>query len=425
MDDTGTEWRDDDVVALARWGAVWRHAEAMKAPVSWSPEHRWPPDTKISEGNATVRAVAVTTGKRHFPRTPHGRRQSPVKEIIVAFAKDSQSAFDLFRTQGLRPAIDHERDGPKATPMAFGGHNKRRSVGLPNHGIAFGHANWNAVVQGNGVDYLEDAWFLDLVTDETEDDKKRIVNGLIYDASGGKLIAVRAPSSSSRRRGFDVVLPKTDTMRVTPVIATRSGSRRRGAGGYGQVHPAFLPRLAPFLRRTSRWRAGHGEFPWRAPRQERQGHSRQRLSAHTRRMLRCHHARRRQRPWQPERRRLSRYDRQQSFAPLRALFHALLADLPAGRIPQCGTSLQQVGLESDEPWEVRPSAHYHMGGLRADADGASVKGEGAGDRSLGIDGLFAAGQAMGGLGATACSTSSPKFCIRSARSRRDGDRPRL
>ena len=32
----------------------------------------------------------------------------------------------------------------------------------------------------------------------------------------------------------------------------------------------------------------------------------------------------------------------------------------------------------EEPWEVRPSAHYHMGGLRADAEGASGKGEGAG-----------------------------------------------
>ena len=45
----------------------------------------------------------------------------------------------------------------------------------------------------------------------------------------------------------------------------------------------------------------------------------------------------------------------------------------------------------DEPWEVRPSAHYHMGGLRADADGASVKGEGAGARN----GLFDGGPSHG------------------------------
>jgi len=51
----------------------------------------------------------------------------------------------------------------------------------------------------------------------------------------------------------------------------------------------------------------------------------------------------------------------------------------------------------EEPWEVRPSAHYHMGGLRADAEGASVKGDGSGERALGIAGLFAAGQAMGGV----------------------------
>ena len=61
---------------------------------------------------------------------------------------------------------------------------------------------------------------------------------------------------------------------------------------------------------------------------------------------------------------------------------------------------QALGREAakcDEPWEVRPAAHYHMGGVRVNADGASVAGKGNGQINKGIKGLFAAGQAMGGL----------------------------
>ena len=29
----------------------------------------------------------------------------------------------------------------------MGGHNRNRSVGHENHGIAFGHANWDAVIK--------------------------------------------------------------------------------------------------------------------------------------------------------------------------------------------------------------------------------------------------------------------------------------
>lgn len=40
----------------------------------------------------------------------------------------------------------------------------------------------------------------------------------------------------------------------------------------------------------------------------------------------------------------------------------------------------------EEPWDVSPTAHYHMGGIRADSDGRT-----------GIKGLYAAGQAQGGI----------------------------
>ena len=70
-------------------------------------------------------------------------------------------------------------------------------------------------------------------------------------------------------------------------------------------------------------------------------------------------------------------------------------------LPSAFTNARQAlgkkAAACEEPWEVRPSAHYAMGGIRADANGASVGGAGDGVTAEGISGLFAAGQAMGGV----------------------------
>lgn len=401
-----TEWRDYDVVVVGSGGAGSIAARVAadegarvlvvsKDPIGCS-------DTKISEGNATVRAVAVDddTEETLSENVRMAGGNLPVKEITNAFAKDSQSAFDLFRTQGLRPAIDHERDGPKATPMAFGGHNKRRSVGLPNHGIAFGHANWNAVVQGNGVDYLEDAWFLDLVTGETKDDKTRIVGGLIYDASGGKLIAVRAPAVIIAAGGLSTLFfPKTDTMRGNTgdsyAVAARAGAE---LVDMEQVQflpfclaspPSFEgllvgePATASFLGVL---RDKNGKVILDSVYQR----TRAECSAAIMRAVASGRG-------SPNGGAYLDMTGNKVLPRSGPYFMRYLQTCLPGAYRNAVQAFSKSVSKCDEPWEVRPSAHYHMGGLRADADGASVKGEGAGDRSLGIDGLFAAGQAMGGV----------------------------
>ena len=401
-----TEWRDYDVVVVGSGGAGSMAARVAadegarvlvvsKDPIGCS-------DTKISEGNATVRAVAVDddTEETLSENLRMAGGNLPVKEITDAFAKESQSAFDLFRTQGLRPAIDQERDGPKATPMAFGGHNKRRSVGLSNHGIAFGHANWNAVVQGNGVDYLEDAWFLDLVTDETEDDKTRIVGGLIYDASGGKLIAVRAPAVIIAAGGLSTLFfPKTDTMRGNTgdsyAVAARAGAE---LVDMEQVQflpfclaspPSFEgllvgePATASFLGVL---RDKNGKVILDSVYQR----TRAECSAAIMRAVASGRG-------SPNGGAYLDMTGNKVLPRSGPYFMRYLQTCLPGAYRNAVQAFSKPVSKCDEPWEVRPSAHYHMGGLRADADGASVKGEGAGDRSLGIDGLFAAGQAMGGL----------------------------
>ena len=401
-----TEWRDYDVVVVGSGGAGSIAARVAadegarvlvvsKDPIGCS-------DTKISEGNATVRAVAVDddTEETLSENVRMAGGNLPVKEITNALAKDSQSAFDLFRTQGLRPAIDHERDGPKATPMAFGGHNKRRSVGLPNHGIAFGHANWNAVVQGNGVDYLEDAWFLDLVTEETKDDKTRIVGGLIYDASGGKLIAVRAPAVIIAAGGLSTLFfPKTDTMRGSTgdsyAVAARAGAE---LVDMEQVQflpfclaspPSFEgllvgePATASFLGVL---RDKNGKVILDSVYQR----TRAECSAAIMRAVASGRG-------SPNGGAYLDMTGNKVLPRSGPYFMRYLQTCLPGAYRNAVQAFSKPVSKCDEPWEVRPSAHYHMGGLRADADGASVKGEGAGDRSLGIDGLFAAGQAMGGV----------------------------
>ena len=61
---------------------------------------------------------------------------------------------------------------------------------------------------------------------------------------------------------------------------------------------------------------------------------------------------------------------------------------------------QALGKEAakvEKVWEVRPGAHYMMGGVRVNNEGASVGGTGEGSVKNGINGFYAAGQAMGGL----------------------------
>ena len=400
-----TEWRDYDGVGVGAGGAGSMAARVAadegarvlvvsKDPVGCS-------DTKISEGNATVRAVAVDddTEETLSENLRMAGGNLPVKDITDAFARDSQTAFDLFRAQGLRPAIDHERNGPKATPMAFGGHNKRRSVGLPNHGVAFGHANWNAVVQGNGVDYLEDAWFLDLVTEDDEGGR-RIVGGLIYDASGGKLIAVRAPAVIVAAGGLSTLFfPKTDTMRGNTgdsyAVAARAGAE---LVDMEQVQflpfciaspPSFEgllvgePATASFLGVL---RDKNGKVILDSVYQR----TRAECSAAIMRAVADGRG-------SPNGGAYLDMTGNKVLPRSGPYFMRYLQTCLPGAYRNAVQAFSKPVSKCEEPWEVRPSAHYHMGGLRADADGASVKGEGAGERALGIAGLFAAGQAMGGL----------------------------
>ena len=229
-----TEWRDCDVIVIGSGGAgsAAAHAAAeagarvlviVKDPVACS-------DTKIAEGIVTVRASGDEDDSEAAlaENLRVAGADLPDPRIAAAFAQDTRDAYDWMRRHGVRPDMEADRARPKALALPLGGHTRRRSVGHRNGGLAVGHAAWNAVVHGPQIDYLEDAWFLDVAVSGADGDR-RVVGGLVYHAAEGTFVAVRAPAVVIASGGLGTLyFPKTDTMRGNTgdsyALALRAGA---------------------------------------------------------------------------------------------------------------------------------------------------------------------------------------------------------
>ncbi len=304
-------------------------------------------------------------------------------------------------------------------------------MGHRNSGVAFGHANWNAVVQGNRIDYLEDAWFLELVTQETgagEDASgkrpaKCIIGGLRYDAARGLLVAVRAPAVVIAAGGLSTIyFPKTDAMRGN-TGDSYAVAGRAGADLVDMEQVQFLPfclasppsyegllcgepSTASFLGVL---RDKHGKIILDGVFMR----TRAECSSAIMRAVADGRGSENGGAYLD----MTGNIRGPRSAPY--FMRYLKSSIPSA-YANARQALGKAAAKCEEPWEVRPAAHYMMGGVRADAQGASVGGEGAGDAVRGIAGLYAAGQAMGGvfganrLGSTAL-TEIAVFGIRAGR----------
>ena len=400
-----TEWRDHDVIVVGSGGSgsIAAHAAAesganvlvvSKDPIGCS-------DTKISEGAVTVRQTGDDTDSETTlsENVKLAGGDLPLQSITDAFAEDSKRAYDTYREHGLRPSIDASGNKPKAMPLPLGGHTKRRTVGHANNGVAFGHAGWQAMIQNNRIDYLEDAWFVEVVT-ETANNKKTVVGGLIYDASRGKLVAVRAPSVIIAAGGLSTLyFPKTDTMRGN-TGDSYAVAARAGADLVDMEQVQFLPFCLTSPPSFEGLLCGE---PVTASYLGvlRDKHGKVILDGiYLRTRAECSAA-------------IMRAVEDGRGSPNGGAYLDMTANMKQPRsgpyfyrflqtcLPSCLQNARQaLGKKAgkvEEPWEVRPGAHYSMGGLRADAHGASVAGEGDGKRADGVTGLFAAGQAMGGV----------------------------
>ncbi len=415
-----TEWRDYDAIVVGSGGAgsaaAYAAAEAGASVLVVAKDPIGCSDTKIAEGIVTVRASGDEDDSEDAlaENLRVAGADLPEPEIAAAFAQDTQDGYDWMRRHGVRPDMDEKRGGPKALALALGGHTRRRSVGHRNGGLAVGHAAWNAVVQGRRIDYLEDAWFLDAVVADSED-APEVVGGVIYDAANGVFVAARAPSVVIAAGGLSTLyFPKTDTMRGNTgdsyAVALRAGAELVDMEQvqflpFCMTHPPAYEGLCAGEPATAGYLGVLRDRDGRVILDGVMLRTRAECSAAIVRAVADGRG----------------TERDGCYLDLTAnaklpraglYYDNFLHNSLSGVMATVRQAWGRNAARCREMWEVRPGAHYAMGGIRTDADGAAIAGA--------PHGLYAAGQAMGGvfganrLGSTSLS-EGPIFGTRAGR----------
>ena len=401
-------WLEYDVIVVGSGGAgsqaAYAAAEQGAKVILVSKDPLGSSDTKISEGLATVRESGSEDDSEEVlsENVKLAGGDLPLKNITDTFSKYSKEAYDNYRMHGLRPSINKEKGGPQSLPLPMGGHNRNRSVGHENHGIAFGHANWDSVIKEKNIDYIEDAWFLDVIVEDKQknEEAKKIHGGIVYDASNGVLLAIKAPAVIIAAGGLSTIFfPKTDTMRGN-TGDSYAIAMRAGADLVDMEQLQFLPFCLASPPSYEGLLAGEpSTASYLGVLRDKNG----KVildGVHLRTRAACSEA-------------IMRAVADGRGSPNGGAYLDMTANK---KLPKSGpyfmryleTSLptayinarQALGKEAakvEKVWEVRPGAHYMMGGVRVNNEGASVGGTGEGSVKNGINGFYAAGQAMGGL----------------------------
>ena len=401
-----TNWLNYDVIVVGSGGAgaqaAYAAAEKGAKVLLVSKDPLGASDTKISEGLATVRESGTDDDyeKVLSENIKLAGGDLPIKKLTDTFAKYSKDAYDKYRAHGLRPSINKNKHGPQSLPLPMGGHNRNRSVGHQNHGIAFGHANWDAIIKEKNIEYLEDAWFLDLVVDNKNEDIPTIIGGLVYDASKGVLLAIKSPSVILAAGGLSTLFfPKTDTMRGNTgdsyAIALRAG-----ADLVDMEQLQFLPFCLASPPSYEGLLAGEpSTASYLGVLRDKNGkiilngvHLRTRAACSEAIMRAVEDGR-----GSPNGGAYLDMTANKNLPKSGPYFMKYLQDSLPSAFINARQALGKEAAKVEIAWEVRPGAHYMMGGIRVNDEGESVGGDNEGSVKYGIKGLFAAGQAMGGL----------------------------
>lgn len=350
-------------------------------------------DTKISEGGITVRgsgSVGDSVETFFFNLRMRGRDLGD-PELVRIFSQDSRAAYEWLRAKGLRPWPRPAGKGPQTYPMPMGGHNRIRSVPHPGGGLSFIHT-----LLGTGrertYDAIQDAWFLDLIVNHDRQQGRKMAGALVYHAPRGVLLAVRAQAVVLATGGLGTLyFPNTDNMRGNTgdghAVAVRAG-----AGLVDMEQIQFIP--FALTRPRSMKGLFLGEPASAGPfgvLRDRNGRSlltgmMYRTRAEVAGVLARAVAAGRGTENDGCYLDLSENVKGKSGR----MYYRILQAGMQRQLDLVERVMGGAAARLEVPWEVQPSAHYCMGGVAVDASG-KFAGEGV------PEGLYAAGQVMGGL----------------------------
>ncbi len=406
MDSNEIEYLKCDVLVVGSGGtgsqAVQGAAEEGLNVIVISKDPMSSSDTKICEGVITVRESGDKSDTKEVlsENVKLAGADLPDNKITAAFANDSKAAYDRLRNNGLRPSINKEKNKPKTLAIAMGGHNKSRSVGHKNSGIAFGHTNWDTIIKYKNVNYYEDCWFLEIVKQEVEKNNINVLGGLVYDAARGKILFIKAPSVIIASGGLSsLYFPKTDTMRGNTGDSYALGIQA-GADLIDMEQIQFLPFCLASPPSYEGLLAGEPSTASFLGVLRDKNNKIILDSVYLRTRAECSEA-------------IMRAVEDGRGSPNGGAFLDMTKNISAPKsgkyfmkylksaLPSAYNNARQaLGKEAGKaeiPWEVRPSAHYSMGGIRVDEHTRVIHSAQNQYEPKIIKGLFAAGQAMGGL----------------------------
>jgi len=361
-------------------------------------------DSKIAGGIVTVRGVA---DEADTTRALHDNLRLSGDDIndpalTRLFAEESPDAYEWVRKAGLRPSFHKGRPGTMGTPM--GGHSHDRSVPHRNGGISYAHSLTNAMQAAPRLEMLEDAWLLDLAV--VEAGGRRIAGALVYHASSGQFIAVHAPAVVLACGGASTLyFPNTDTMRGNTGDGY-AAALRVGAELVDMEQVQFLPFGAPQPRSHQGLLMGEPVMagPLGVVRDatgkiilnEVMLRTRAEAAAAIAVAVAEGRGTENDAAW---------FDLTPNVhGRSGVLFKAIMKRGMAEMEETVRVSSGKAAANLEAPWEVRPTAHYFMGGIHVDAGCRAIGNAPAG--------LFAAGQVMGGLhGSNRLGSTSLAECL--------------
>jgi len=353
-------------------------------------------DSKISEGIMTVRGSGSDKDTEEELSNNIQVQGDDLNNpnLVKAFAKDSQESYQWLTQHGIKPTLNTENGQPQALTIPMGGHTLPRSINHKNGGLDYAHACWNAITKGQ-IDIIEDAWFLDLYSHHnTKLNKREIGGGLIYHASEGEFISVKAKSVIIACGGLSTLyFPHTDTMKGNTgdsyALAARAGAKLIDMEQvqfipFAVAHPPSYQGLVVGEPVTAGVLGNIKDSTGSIIKSEVMARTRAECAAAIANAIANgkgtkHNA---------------------CYLDLTAnnqgdsgrAFNALMQEKIPGILKLVKRSMGQAASTFQEKWEVKPSAHYLMGGVEANEYGQVI-----GINKNVIKGLYVAGQALGGL----------------------------